>query len=296
VRNAKAVGIVAFVIALGWVGYFYWCSSHRTFSSTVKSDAGGVLVWAEKDCASVLKMVSNVQLQSNELSVRLIDLTSHRDIEHLTTLARPVCLSLYGARLAATLAGEDTTWFNRMPFFLVDAIEGATDQAQFRREMIPPWSTGESRYVLVASGIFATYTNGELVWTLGHELGHGVFGHSMKRKPIVAVAISLMIVGFCLAWRRTPVRRTVGAVVILAGAVFLLTGHALFSKAHEMEADVFGVDAAALAGAGSAPAKAAALSVLIAHPMAEESWCRCGGLNLNVHPSTVERKKNIENM
>lgn len=295
--KTRLAGIVVLILALGWVGYYVWCSSRHEFPSGVKQGAAGFSVSTEKDCASVLRVEPSVQLQSNELTVRLVDQTSRRDVEHLSILARPACLSLYGARQAATVAGEDTSWFNGLTFFLVDAIDGATDQAQFVRDIISPWSTGKSRYVVVASGTFAAYTKDELIWTLGHELGHGVYDDSMKRKPIIPVAAILIFVGFYRASLRTAGRpwRILGIVLILSGVAFLLSGHALFSKAHEMDADVFGVDAAAHTGVGKALAKAAALSVLHAHPMEEERWYRCGGLNLNVHPSTEKRIKHIEN-
>ncbi len=296
-KRDRLIGIVVFTIALGWAGYYFWCSSGYKFPAALKQKAAAAVpVSSEEDCANVLKMMPNVQLLPKTLTVALVDLTSRSDAEHLNILAGPACQSLYGARQAATAAGEDTSWFNGLPFVLVDDIDGATDQAQFRRKIILPWDDGVPRLVLVASGTFAAYPKDGLVWTLGHELGHGVYGHSMKRKWLLAPSLMLIGAGMVLGWhykaRRT--QRLVGAAFILAGVTFFPTSHALFSKYHEMDADIFGVDAAAHAGIGKARAKAVALKVLNEHSMNEDSWWYCGLPNLNVHPSTAERIKRIE--
>lgn len=297
-KRSWMLGIVAFIIVSGWVGYHNWCSSGHQSQSVAKAGGTSAPVSLEQDCRPILKLAPEVILSPDVLTVRLFDITSRPDAEHLQKLAVAACQILYGARRAAITAGEDTSWFNGVPFVLVDEINGATDQAQFRRKIVLPWDEDFPRLVLVASGTIRSYTGAELVWTLGHELAHGVYGHSMKRKWIVFGSIGFIILGMILAWhfKARKAQRVIGVGSILLGIVLYPVGHAVSSKYHEMSADIFGVDAAARSGLEREQAKAVALKVLETHRMDEDSWWQCGLPNLNVHPSTAERIQYIEKM
>jgi Zn-dependent protease with chaperone function len=213
----------------------------------------------------------------------------------LENLAEPACRSLYGARQVAIAAHEDTSWFNGLPFILVDNIDGVTDQAQYQRNFIFPWETGAPRLVLVAKGMFAKSSSNELIWTLGHELGHGVYDHSRKRNWLLPVSFVIILGGAVLAWRHNAgrIQRVIGTLFIIAGFVFYPVSIASFSKSHEMDADIFGVKTAARAGIGNKEAQAAALNFMNGHKMNEDSWWKCGLPNRNVHPSTKERADRI---
>lgn len=296
-KRDQVIGIVVFAIAVLWIGYYNWCSTEhkRTLGTSQEVKAAVRPLSVEKDCADVLKVIPNLQIKPKTLTIVISDLTSSPNEKHLEDLAGPACRSLYGARQVAIAAHEGTSWFNGLPFVLVDDIDGATDQAQYQRKLMFPWETGVPRLVLVARGLFAKSSTNELIWTIGHELGHGVYTHSGKRKWLLLVSFVIIMFGAVLGWRHNAgrIQKVIGTLIVISGFVFYPISIALFSKFHEMDADIFGVKAAAGAGIGNKEAQAAALNMLNRHKMDEDSWWKCGVPNQNVHPSTKERVDRI---
>lgn len=283
---------VAALAGVALVIIFVRCSlEHSPPADQALADAKAITV--NKDCVTVLAGIAGGQLRPNMLNVRLIDRTAQPDEKHLAKLFAPACRSMYGAFQVAEAAGEDTSWFNGLPFVLVDTLGGTADQARFERGM--PWNEFP-RQVKVASGTFSTYSTDQLVWTLGHELGHGVYGHSMLRKTIIPLSIILILAGGLFAaiiakkWRG----RTAGTVVAAIGFASYVAGSALASMRHEFSADKFGMQAAAHSGMGITGAESAALTMLQRHINdLEDPWFQCALPNLNVHPAVQIRVDRI---
>jgi hypothetical protein len=251
-------------------------------------------VAAVEDCAVVLKKAPGVQLSRGTLTIRLIDRTSRPAEKHLQALAKPACLSLYGARQAAAAEGKSTGWMDGLPFLLEDRVQGADDQAEFQRTLV----LGEfPRSVQVAAGTVSSYTQDELVWVLGHELGHGLYEHALKKDAAQYGGAMAALAGAGVAIAgRGAVKRAVGAAVAVAGAAAAACGKAKLTMMQELDADAFGVRAVAQSGMGQDKAKRLALAVLNRHPAQEESCLSYEGINTHTHPGTRERIGNITAM
>lgn len=283
-------GVVAFLVVFGW----QWVQEnlclmprpHVAIASTTR-------LIENKDCAAVLQGTPGIQLAPRSLTIQVQDRTSHPSEENINKLLRAVCLSMYGARQAAAAEDEDTYWFTGLPFLLQDDLDGLTDQARFVRGM--PWDEF-SRSVEVGVGMSSTYLPNELLWTMGHELGHGVYGHAMLDKWIVPLSLGFILLGAVL-WGMQgagPRRRNFGRLVVALGVGSIVAGTAVASMHQELAADVFGVRAAAQTGMGLAHAKEAALQILARHPAPPESWWTCRGINRDVHPATKTRVETVQ--
>lgn len=269
------------------------CLEHP--SPPAQAPVGARPITVDKDCVTALAGIAGDQLRPNMLTVRLIDRMAQPDERHLIKLFTPACRSLYGAFQVAVASGKDTSWFNGFPFVLVDTLGGATDQALFERGM--PWSEFP-RQVKVATGIFSTYSSDQLIWTLGHELGHGVYGHAMLKKfnfnlIVITILIGVLWLFFADGWRW----ETAGAVVAAIGFAGYFAGSALISMCHEFSADKFGIEAAAHSGMGTTGAESAALTMLQRHINdPEDPWFKCLIPNQNVHPAVQVRMDRIREL
>lgn len=235
------------------------------------------------DCAKI----SGLKLAANELTLLLFDKTSKPNQENLKKLHGPACKSAYGAREAS---GEGLEWLVDLPFALVDDIDGKTGQAYFKRDFL----NIPRRYVVVTSDlVLSDYPVNGLVWILGHELGHGAYGHYGK-KVATQIAGGVAIGGAIrLGFGKGFLKKGIAAAVGTAGVVAFPCGGALLSPQQELNADIFGVRVLQKLGHTLPSAKAITLKVLQPHKGDPEGACIGRGrkdfLDHNPHPTGISR-------
>lgn len=254
--------------------------------ATPAESAGPIVVRA--NCVEVLGLEPTMP----PLMVELLDRTSKPLLTNLKKLAMPACRSVEGARRAASLEGEDIAWIAGLPFVLEDSLEGLTDQAQFRRGLL---LAEFPRSVHVAAGMFAAYSEDEMVWVLGHELAHGVYGHSVTKKCIglLGGALAFVAFGYALATKRKRARRAAAGVGCLAVLTTIL-GTAHLNPLYELRADGFGVRATAQSRMSFQDAKAVAAEILERHPSVDESFLSKSGIVPAGHPPSKTRIDNVQ--
>lgn len=204
-------------------------------------------------------------------------------------LRKIACSAVAGAISVAEAEGISAEWLLTLPIYLVENIAGQPVQAQFVRNP----GAAEPRKVLVTRGIIQQTTDDELLFFLGHELGHGVHGHAIKKKALVAGAavIGTPLSGLLLT--KGIVRKAIGAAAAVGTGAAVVCGTAFLSPRYEIDADVFGIRVMEKAGVELANARNIGANALAANPEDAGSCLKGGRRDENPHPSTDARVKAI---
>jgi len=219
-------------------------------------------------------------------------------------LASALCLSLYGAKKEVQLMGTDEPWLHNLPVEVADKVNGFVLNAFFARTLGGEVGGGEVPRVLrITSRVVEEYSQEELLWVMGHELGHGVLGHTFRKKSVrwVSSAGSFGAGITALMGKTLPNRvRLALGVISAAGAYVSACGPAFLGSFFESSSDEFGVRVAQNAGLSLADAKQAALSLFERYPQ-EQGRCLDGNskdhiFNDGGHPSTKDRAEAVRNL
>lgn len=203
---------------------------------------------------------------------------------------RTLCRGLYGAYKEAQARRINTPWMLNLPVEFVANIKGHPQQAEFERKALGT----PARVMRVTVELVQVFSEEELLWTVGHELGHGVLGHSMKQRSVRAGGVVAALGGAAGAvLARGSLKKGAAVVVGAAGVAAATCGHAWVGPKHEHEADEFGVRAAQHAGMTLTQVKAVAVALMNEHDAPEEGCVDKAGTGQSAHPSSAERAKRI---
>jgi hypothetical protein len=258
-----------------------------TAPDTTKSEGAVVL---HVNCEEILGLAST----ASPTMIELFDRTSRPALSNLQKLAKPACRSLHGAREVAREVGEDSLWMRNLPFVLEDALDGLTDQAQFRRGLL---LAEFPRSVYVGAGMFSAYSDEEMVWVVGHELAHGVYEHSLQKKGIGLGGAALAFAAFLGAFglKSPRIRKlAASACILIASATVVSIAHR--NPTQELTSDVFGVRSLTHAGLEVQVAKAVAIGILELHHEADESLLSKMGILPEGHPPAAVRIDHIRTL
>lgn len=203
---------------------------------------------------------------------------------------RTLCRGLYGAYKEAQARKRAAPWLLSLPVQVVSDIKGNPQQAEFVAD-----NEGAQRQVMrMTVQLFQVYSEEELLWTVGHELGHGVLSHGGTQRGVrLAGAVAAGVGGYAALKGRGLLKRGVSAAVGVAGVAAATCGHHWVGKRHEFAADEFGVRVAQHAGLTLDKVKAVAVGLMNEQSAPEEGCKSKMGTGQTAHPSSAERAKRI---
>lgn len=182
-----------------------------------------------------------------------------------------VCASLYGSYLVGKANNKRLDWLNGLPVVLANEIKGERNMALFERgglgDAVPRRMAVTLTYVSLRSAE-------DLLWTLGHELGHGYYGHSRQQefahlgKNVAAAATG--VGGAVLMFKKGgAVKKGLGAAMAVGGLAAATTDAPEKALAHrgEFQADEFGVRVLVALGYSLVDAQKVALDTLSRTPV-----------------------------
>jgi Zn-dependent protease with chaperone function len=219
-------------------------------------------------------------------SVQLADIsTPSKDAEDLLEVyGKAACKAAYSAW---ALTGFKKAWLPGMRFVMVDTVQGDDYQA---------FHTGITGHMVVATRRAvkqmgrSSFADLPLVWTLGHELGHGLHWDEGVKKGIGAAGAIVATVGGLAVGVTRGAKAGIGTAV--AGAALATCGKGLYGIKAEKDADRFGFRVLLRAGVDYARAQEATIATL--NSKQEGTGNPCGTGDISAHPSTESRVKNIE--
>lgn len=240
---------------------------------------------------------ANLDLPPEGITLNLVDSTSAPKQGNLATLHSVACKAAAAAVRAAADEGISTPWVNGLPIELVDEIDGMKDQAYFQRNLVGK----PARSIQVGVALLEARFAKRALFILGHELGHGVYGHAAKKKAMRIAALWTAGGGAVAAIAKRGAVRVAGAAVAVgAGAAGACMPGAM-SIRYELESDLFALRVMVQAGLPLKEAQAEAIALFKSHPENEpgcvkDSHGRYGLPNDKRHPGTADRIRAIERM
>lgn len=125
------------------------------------------------------------------LSIEVVNRSGKQDEQLVRKLETAACKASYGAMKEAASQGKHPEWIQGLLFVIVDDISGNKLEASFQRR----FGGAPARWVDVTEPLLSTAPANQLVWTLGHELAHGVLKHQEVKKAIFVGGTTAALVG-----------------------------------------------------------------------------------------------------
>jgi Zn-dependent protease with chaperone function len=142
-------------------------------------------------------------------------------------LERIACRTTYAAW---RMEQRRLPWLNGLRFEISKLVKGESLQAAHEGIF--------NHKVLITTGLLRAMNEDQLLWTIGHELGHGVHNHQAKKN---ATRVAGFVVAVGGAWLFAKGRTTVAVVLAATGMTAVVCGPGLLSLSQELDADIYGL-------------------------------------------------------
>jgi Zn-dependent protease with chaperone function len=211
----------------------------------------------------------------------------------MNKLRRAACTALKGAGLAE---GTKPEWFAKLPFILVDGAKEGPYDATYQNGI--QQAIESSALVSVSVQLLKGFSEAELVWTLGHELGHGVNSDVGYKKAMDAAAFGAPIAGAILS-SSSKLKALKGLAKGAAlGAGIYAYKKCWYAPGSEKKADTYGLLVLEKLNYDKTKAIGIATSAIQkmdkANPPPPDKMLGCMTPGLSEHPSPAARIKNLQ--
>lgn len=218
-------------------------------------------------------------------------------VEEKARLGRAVCAALRNTRDLAQEKGLVADWLMDLPVVVLASIKGSTFEASFNRTLL----STPRKSVSLTSGLVKDTSEEELLWVLGHEMGHGVYDDGFLRAVLRMIWVGALAVGLILGLAvvlmglggRDNQRFRNGSaglafvLLLLALPVTYFGATALGHRA-EFRADAFGLEVSARAVGSMECARKTAVDLVESRELTEQDFFDVWWSS-SAHPSTANR-------